>query len=262
MAWVLAVSAEVKVEWENVTPQQAGVEAVDFDTLPRGPFRSSELKSLFPGAEWCELFDRASIVQAGNNKRLHVQFPKGAVGPQQGGAQFPVKLVPSDECWLQYTVRFSDNFDFRLGGKLPGLTSGGATYTGGHRPSEGQGWSARYMFRKNGKAVIYLYWIDMPGKYGLDIPLDGLHFVPGKKYKMIQRIKLNSDSKNNGILQVWCNTKQLLDRRDIRFRLGDKGRIDTFYFSTFHGGQGPEWGPKVDCYAEFDDIIISRSPLK
>ena len=39
----------------------------------------------------------------------------------------------------------------------------------------------------------------------------------------------------------------------------DGEKVDRFYFSTFHGGSGPDWAPTETCYIWFDDIIISEN---
>ena len=60
----------------------------------------------------------------------------------------------------------------------------------------------------------------------------------------------------DGVLEVWFDDKQVLARNDLRLRLGNQGRINNFYFSTFHGGQGPEWVPESDGFARFDDFLL------
>jgi hypothetical protein len=35
--------------------------------------------------------------------------------------------------------------------------------------------------------------------------------------------------------------------------------IDSFYFSTFFGGDDASWAPSVDCSASFDDIVVSTT---
>jgi hypothetical protein len=50
---------------------------------------------------------------------------------------------------LSYYVRFSENFDFVKGGKLPGLF-GGVGNSGGEIPDGTDGFSTRFMWRRNG----------------------------------------------------------------------------------------------------------------
>ena len=80
-------------------------------------------------------------------------------------------------------------------------------------------------------------------------------------HQITEHIKVNSADKANGVLEVWFDGRSVLSRSDIRFRIGDQGLIDSLYFSTFHGGNTPEWGPGLDCHAYFDQFVVSRKPL-
>jgi len=238
---------------------------VNFNSNKIGQYTKEMLKKDFPALKWQTLYDRSKIVKDSDTERgniLSVTYPRNSLGPEEGGIQFMVSLPPSEELWLSYYVKFEKGFDFCKGGKLPGLTSGGGKFTGGNKPKHGEGWSARYMWRKNGEGVIYLYYIDMPGKWGENIKLDGFHFIPGKWYNILQHIKLNTNSKANGSIEVWINGEKKLSRNNLKLRLGDLGLIDSFYFSTFHGGNTRDWSPYVESKALFDDIIISNKPIK
>ena len=168
---------------------------------------------------------------------------------------------PSEELWLSYYVKFGTGFDFRRGGKLPGLASGGGRYTGGNRPVNGEGWSARYVWRPEGGAAVYLYYVDMPDQWGEGLALQEFTFTPGTWHQVTQHIKLNTNDDANGVLETWVDGTQYLSRADIRFRLGDQGLIDSLYFSTFHGGKKQDWAPRVDSTAFFDGFVVSREPL-
>ena len=238
--------------------------AVDFEKSNEGVYQASEVAADWPNLSWQNLADRAGIIdshEAEFNKVLKIFYPQGSVGPSQGGGQFLQAIVPAKELWLSYQVKFAENFDFRLGGKLPGLTSGGAKYSGGTIPKLGQGWSARYMWRKNGEAIIYLYHMKMPGSWGEDLALEGARFKPGQWHTLVQHIRVNEMNKADGVLEVWVDGKKRLSRSDIEFRGQPQALIDSFYFSTFHGGNTPEWAPKQDTTAYFDNFIISTAPL-
>ncbi|WP_158968872.1 polysaccharide lyase [Paraglaciecola sp. L3A3] len=238
---------------------------VNFDSSPLGLYQGQIVKHDWSGLKWQKLAGRAEIVRSNDYQHknvLKVSYPKGSVGPEEGGSQFVVPLKPVKELWLSYQLKFSNDFDFRLGGKLPGLSSGGGKFTGGNIPTKGEGWSARYMWRENGEAVIYLYYMDMPGKWGEDLSLRDSHFETDKWYTLTQYIKVNDLGKSNGNLQVWINDKQLLNKNDIQFRGQDNALIDSFYFSTFHGGNTARWGPKNRSVAYFDNFIISSEPIQ
>lgn len=214
----------------------------------------------FGDIEWVSTMGRGSIItDSERGSVLRVAFPAKAIGPNQGGIQFIRTLPETNEYYLDYYLKFEHGFDFCLGGKLPGLTSGGSKFTGGVTPSAGEGWSARYMWTDK-MPVVYLYYVDMPSKYGEPLALSD-RFEAGKWYRLTQHIKLNDADKQNGSITVWIDGKQSLAKSGIRFRIGEKGYIDSFYFSTFHGGDTQQWAPKNDSYACFDDILITTTPI-
>jgi Polysaccharide lyase 14 len=237
---------------------------VQFESDALGQYTHDMVCKDWGTVPWTQLYGRAHIIQDQEAKRgkvLKIAYPKGAVGPKHGGGQFVISLPPSKELWLSYYVKFGKDFDFKRGGKLPGLTSGGGRYTGGNKPQNGEGWSARFMWRKGGRAVVYLYYVDMSGKWGDNLSLKDFAFTPGTWHQITQHIKVNTADKTDGIIEVWLDGKKVLSRLDIRLRIGDKGLINSLYFSTFHGGNTKGWAPGVDCFTFFDKFVVSRKPL-
>ena len=235
---------------------------VDFEKNIPGPYSEAKLSREFPKTDWTEGLERTAIVvdaDESHHQVLEVVYPKGAVGPRVGGAQFTVPLKPTEHYTLSYDFCLSDDFDFRLGGKLPGLTSGGSTYTGGHKPDQGQGWSARFMWRPKGQMVLYLYSIDMKGKWGDDHVLNMPQLERGRWYHVTQEISLNHPTESDGKITVWVDGNKVLDLKNLRLRIGAQGYIDTFYFSTFFGGNSPEWGPRNDSRIRFDNFEVQGS---
>ncbi|WMJ73478.1 T9SS type A sorting domain-containing protein [Cytophagaceae bacterium ABcell3] len=197
---------------------------------------------------------------------LRVLFPEDGVGPANSGAQAPLNLEPRDEYYVSYWLRFSDNFSWgssSFGGKLPGL-AGGGNCSGCSECTGYNGFSARLMWRAEGRAVLYLYDMDKPGNCGTDYNLtwengDVVHFEKGKWYNIIERVKVNTGDNNDGEVELWVDGEHALLVENLRFvNNGDK--VDNFYFSTFHGGSGPGWEPGVDCFIWFDDIKIGTTP--
>lgn len=231
---------------------------IDFESSTLGPYTDEIVKKEWGKVGHNALFDRARIVQEKNssNKTLEIHYPAGAYQPDRSGGQFTCQIPPADELWLSYRLKFEKGFEFKLGGKLPGLTSAGAKYTGGKKPTAGDGWSARFMWGMDGKAVIYLYYVDMKETWGENILLDGIKFKPERWYKITEHVKINSPEKNDGVVEAWVDDIKVASRNNLRLRIGDKGRIDSFYFSTFHGGNTQDWSPTQDCYVMFDDFII------
>ena len=174
---------------------------------------------------------------AEGNKSLRVRFPAGNSGPGAGGAQLPLRFPSSNQKFISYWLRFSDNFDWggRLeGGKLPGL-AGGDNCSGGGACTGTNGFTARLMWRPGGKAVLYLYHMDKPGDFGQDIDLkniDGtnLFFQKGQWVHIAERVKINSVSSGNanadGEVEVWVNGERALLATGLRFR-SNNDRVDN-----------------------------------
>jgi hypothetical protein len=67
---------------------------------------------------------------------------------------------------LEYRIRFDGDFDWRLGGKVPGLTGG--SHPSGCVETDGTGFSARMMWRPKGALVGYVYDNDQAQPCGLE----------------------------------------------------------------------------------------------
>ncbi|MCK5823895.1 MAG: hypothetical protein KAG96_00640 [Ichthyobacteriaceae bacterium] len=242
-----------------LSAQEKAVFELDFKKTNTGELTNDQLSAEGGKIRWAQLNNNAKIVDdAERGKVLSVEYPKGSVGPQTGGSQFIKSLEPANEYYLDYYMKFDEGFDFVSGGKLPGLTSGGSTYTGGNNPDNGEGWSARYMWVKKGEMVVYFYYMDKVHQYGDPVKMN-VFFETGKWYRLTQRIKLNEDNLPNGIMQVWVDGQEVINNTKIRYRLWGKGMIDTFYFSTFHGGASKEWAPNNDSFTRFDKIRVTKT---
>jgi len=91
---------------------------------------------------------------------MRVFYPRGEYRHQRTGAQWKHDLINSyDELFFAYKIRFGADFDFSLGGKLPGL-AGRTANSGGNVPNGTDGWSGRIMWKSNGKIVQYVYHPD------------------------------------------------------------------------------------------------------
>lgn len=228
-----------------------------------------------------DLYDnesRVSIVKSNMNKFISVKYPVGSCGSKNtdgcskgSGAQW---LMPLDrnyvELYLSYRVQFIDGFNFVQGGKLPGLTASPnpvATTppTGGIKPGECDGFSARYMWRSNGIAETYLYSPAQPNIYGEDLiwyNANGtpVQFIPGRWYAITQRLVMNTPGVSDGILEIWLDGVNVQRKSNIFYRGAACPALGTnqLYFSTFFGGNDDSWAATKDEYLFFDDFVISR----
>ncbi|MEZ5479049.1 MAG: hypothetical protein R3E95_16680 [Thiolinea sp.] len=236
---------------------------VTFNNHPPSLYRQQELTEDWNDEViWNAVRDRARIRRDPMNPQnnvLRVKYPAHVVGPWHSGAQFFAHLPATQEYWLSYKVRFQKGFDFKKGGKLPGLGSGDARYAGGRKPYNGDGWTARLMWMSDGSLVPYLYYVGMPreSRFGHYWSMPA-KIIPGQWQEITQRIRLNAPGQQNGLYEVWLDGRLVTRRNDMVWRYGNQAAIDAFLFSTFHGGAGLDWAPRWDSYIDFDDINISR----
>ena len=242
---------------------------VTFDGAPIGQYSDSAIKSEWKWIKWYQGLKEGRVdvidgAEAHSGRSLRVLYPKGGVGPSEGGAQWWVTLPQSyDELYCSYRVKFGSGFDFVKGGKLPGLL-GGAGNTGGSKPDGTDGWSARMMWRTAGAAVQYVYHPDQPTIYGEDMAWDvggKRSFKPDTWHLVEHRIVMNTPGQKDGVVQGWWDGTLALDRTNIRFRDVSSFAIDGFYFSTFFGGSDATWAPTKDEYVYFDDFVIATKPI-
>ena len=264
------------------------ISSVDFENRTEGIYTNTFAKEDFikkDGASSWYAMDKnnsenAKIVYDSEEHGmvLQLKYPAGCVGPNDSDSakacagQIKQPLTqPAEEMWLAYDILFEEGFEFVLGGKLPGLC-GGKCYTGGNRPSTGDGWSARIMWRQDGQVVQYLYFVEQASIYGDDAkwnlgetkPIK--QFIPGKWHRLVTRIKLNSvptegHGDKNGIVQSWFDGELALDLDTLRLRDFANEKIDIFYLSTFHGGSNLSWSPTKDVFARYDNFIVSLDSI-
>lgn len=198
-------------------------------------------------------------------KIMRVTYPAGSASPAVaresgaaiGGAQFYADLpIPDQEqLTLSYFVRFSEDFDFVKGGKLPGLY-GGTGASGGNTPDGTDGFSTRIMWRRDGDGEMYAYLPTSEG-YGDSIGRGSWRFQPGVWHHLKQTITLNDPQAADGRIQVWVDGEQVIDQSGLVFRSTADLKIDGLFFSTFFGGGDPSWATPRDVYADFAEFAAT-----
>jgi len=144
------------------------------------------------------------------------------------------------------------------GGKM-GFGLGGGTAASGGK-NDPSGFTSRYIWRGNrdgtARIAIYSYAADRPGKYGEDIYLEGFPAPIGEWFDLIMEVKLNSSTgKADGSLRAWANGELRVHRTDMAWQTaGDTPTIDSFLYSTFYGGSGPEWSPDKTTHLRLADV--------
>jgi hypothetical protein len=241
-------------------------------------FEDFDDETVFTRSSWVNEGFTVSWVNGFNQNRAHIDsehaiygssslrilYPADNYGTSGTGAQAPLRVDPEDELYATYWLRFSENFDWGgeyEGGKLPGLAGTGLC-SGCQDCTGNNGFTARLMWRQDGRGVLYLYHMDKVNNCGDDhaLQLSGtdFYFEKGQWYNIIQRVKINTEDNHDGEVEVWINEEPAILMTGIRF-VNNGSKVDHLYFSTFHGGNSSEWAPSEDCHIWFDNIVIAHN---
>lgn len=201
------------------------------------------------------------------SKVLRVCYPAGSTSPAgvsdygnpSGGAQFyaDLGLPPRDSMYLRYYVKFSNNFEFVKGGKLPGLF-GGTNVSGGRVPDGTNGFSTRLMWRQGGKGEVYAY-LPTSTHFGTSIGRGRWRFQPGKWHLLEQLVVLNKPKEKDGVVKCWFDGELVLNVTQLSFRTTSSLKIEGIFFSTFFGGADRTWAPSRMVYADFSNFAVGTN---
>ena len=247
--------------------QSQPIFTADFENSGAGIYTRDQLRADWNTPAWSQGVDegRVSLVeQESGSTVLAVEYPAGKYGTRETGAQWKLNFDESyTSVELSYDVQFEEGFDFVKGGKLPGLF-GGEGNTGGGIPTGMDGFSARMMWRGNGRVVQYVYYPDQPEHFGHDMPWtdpatgEDLIFTPGTWHNVVHQLKLNTPGERNGVLRTYFDGQLALEVQGLRFRDTTDFAIDGMYFSTFFGGGSDSWSTTADETIYFDNFRISE----
>jgi len=240
-----------------------------------GPLRPQTDGPGYTVADWrrdwpgCEYEDgvtagRVSIARAEGIRWWRITCAPGRIGPAEGGAgwrwRFTAKLLSSAE--LEYRLFFEPGFQFVKGGKLPGLCGGPRTVSGGMSCSGYDGWSARLMWRREGRGEAYVYHAANTNHYGESIPFSGdFRFPIGRPITVRMQVNMNDAERANGRVRVWVSDADgrmaLVVDCDRLLLTKDRGiGVDSVLFEVFHGGADESWAPSEACSLRISDIRI------
>lgn len=263
MLRIALVSLTALLCLEPRSPAQDGVKAVRLGGLP-GPYGLAQWQADWPGCRFQGGITegRVTLEETDGQRALRVHYAPGQIGPEAGGAGWRWPLGTHEAAELTYTLRFSEGFDFVKGGKLPGLCGGPDNVSGG-RPADGRnGFSARLMWRKDGRGEAYVYHKHQPDRYGdrFAFPAD-FRFPTGQPVRVRIAVAMNTPGQRDGQLRVWialpgANERQMVERTDLQWRDRADFGVDSLYFETFHGGSDATWAPTRPCWAEFGAMAV------
>ncbi|QDT43014.1 hypothetical protein Pan241w_31090 [Gimesia alba] len=202
-----------------------------------------------------------SVVKTKNGAAYRVDYAVGEIGPEKGGIGWRSPIQPADTVELAYQVTFSKNFDWVKGGKLPGLCGGPESVTGGNRANGTNGFSARLMWRADGRAEAYVYHMHQPEKYGERFPFPSdFRFQQGQSVLVRLRVGMNTPGRADGSLDVWIGDastgkfRHVIRRSNMKWRQTKEISVDSLLFQTFYGGSNKSWAPRRSCFSLLSEI--------
>lgn len=252
---------------DGTTPLTSGKPIqVSFNQNQLGKYHEKDYFRDWNCPKWGMGLNNLSIVngqeaRSPKDQVLKIKLLKGLAGCDTADSciNWKPKLgTKADSLYYSYWFKFPTQFDYVLGGKLPGLGNDKAQ-VGGGKPNGHNGWSVRVMWDRHGQLGQYVYHMDQDRHFGEFMPWKS-EIQKGKWQQVKTFIKLNTPGKQDGIITTWLDGKVVLDRRDLRFRSIDGLEIERLLFSVFYGGSGPEWAPSQDMTVYLDDFVISPKP--
>lgn len=186
----------------------------------------------------------------GTETVLKVKYPAGSysTATQKGGTGFfvyPFPNITTGHVSLEYDVLFPLDFEFVLGGKIPGLFGGRHTCSGGDTALDC--WSGRLMWGKNGGGFGYFYLpktaphlpefcaltddAQCKQKYGFSLKGDK-YFEKGKWTRVKETVKLNTPGQANGRILIEINGIPKFDFNKVIFRTTNNVPVHGFAFET------------------------------
>ncbi len=243
------------------------IDYIDFDHRQNGTYTSDMLNTDFNN-EWGSIGSKAkaNILDKNGSKQLAVTHPKGEF---KQGISSGKNLNEHNELYFSYKITFGKDYDFSMGGKMPGLAGLNPNYNkkpdGCKTIGEDEGFSLRSMFRENGRAIGYFYHQDKTKKCGdeIDYQHEGKNFSfkREKAYLIEQYVKMNDANRANGIVTIHVNGFKVLEKTDMTFSESGKYAINYQFFQLWHGGNSNDWAVDRDSTAYFDDVTISSEPV-
>ena len=194
---------------------------------------------------------------------IRVDYVGYARGSDRVTATLPLS-APALAAKLAFDVRFDEDFQWVLGGKLHGI--GPANAITGGEPRSPDGWSARLMFGERGGCLTYIYDQSRGKTWGIEKASASGAFKAGRWHHVAYEVVLNDPGKSNGTAKVMIDGKTVVTQRGVEFRGkgGPETEIRNMLFSTFHGGHDASWAPKdrkgafATVHAYFDNFTVTK----
>lgn len=263
----------------SATPRRAtALVSSDFDDftaaapMPVGDFRAAMGDPTVAGQS---TMARTSLVEvAGRGRVLRQTLSADTFGSAAGITAIPRLSEDVEEASIQYDVRFDADFDWSLGGKLPGL--GGAlpgvnpSVASGCSAGTGDAWSGRGMWitpASYGSVTGKNEWVGYMYDYAKgeacgDNVRTGEAFTRGTWHTVKQYYKLNTFSTSgspraDGIHRMWIDGQLVVDDTRAEYRDDPDLHINRIFWHIFRGGHTADWASPRTGTIDIDNLLVT-----
>ena len=220
-------------------------------------WRDNEIDAGSAGQRWRQLDNTRIVANCGGNRGQCLEVSYAPTSRGSDRLQTSIDIPAGTNYTLLYDIRFSRDFEFVRGGKLPGLSP--QNHTTGCTSAHPENWSVRPMWRVEGAAQGYYYGQDRSGSCG-DGQTSGVAvFKPGQWQKVALRVKLNdSEASYDGAVTLLIDGQVVSRNRHLQLRKRgtEASKISHFFFSTFYGGADPTWAPSKTTTIRYDNFRV------
>ncbi|MFT5808183.1 MAG: hypothetical protein ACI9LG_002484 [Moritella dasanensis] len=253
------------VPYVNYQTASGIIDNINFDNQQSGEYTADMFNADFNN-EWGKVTGKANVVDRSGSNQLAVTHPKDNY---KQGITAGKDLNEFDELYFSYEITFGKDYDFSMGGKMPGLAGLNSNVStkpdGCDTVGEDDGFSLRSMFREDGRAIGYFYHQDKSNKCGdeIDYQHEGkdFSFKREKTYLIEQYVKMNDANQANGIVTIYVNGFKVLERKNMTFSENGIYAINYQYTQLWHGGNSSDWAVDRDSTAYLDNFTLSSQPL-
>jgi hypothetical protein len=236
----------------------------NFESNKLGIYNDSEWQKDWNYPDWSNRQIPPKIISETNlstsgSQFMNWNFPKGSVGPSEGGGQWLTKFGDNlKEVYLSYNIRFKSGFDWVLSGKIPGLR-GGPIWNGAGPPDWDEGFVALLMWNKEGILKFYYYHHDQTHDYG-DMKAWDHVIETGKWFNVTVRIVINTISdkggNNDGIMEGFIDGTLIAQVTGLKLRNVSNITVDQIFMTSSFGGSGDEFAANREEWIDIDDVAV------
>ncbi len=248
-----------------------------FDNLPTGLISPANFKATLGGTYGSKsYYDDTSIVAvSGRGNVIRTKLDAGTMKSSPAGNNGATMFIPLaktvEQACVSYDIRFSDGFDWSLGGKLPGL-EGVAPGTSAGYPTGGTmagdlGWSGRMMWLgpkayswagPTNMAVTYMYNPSQAGTYGDNVRWSK-PFVAGTWHTIKVCYTMNDVGRSNGSLVAWMDGQQVINDTAYKYRTRSDVAVSHLLWHIFRGGNNSKWAGATAGYVDLDNFTVTAA---